>query len=132
MKVSDAPFARVEPYLMPGMDIFIGAEGVIRQGLAAGAAGAVSAVAAVFPEAVSALVRDPTAERAVLVEELREVLSEHPFQASVKAVLGLRGLPVRPDVRAPLLALSADARAHLRSRLERLLEAELGVAPVRA
>ena len=33
MKVSDAPFERVEPYLATGLDVFIGAEGVVRQGL---------------------------------------------------------------------------------------------------
>jgi dihydrodipicolinate synthase/N-acetylneuraminate lyase len=61
MKVSDAPFERAEPYLATGLDVFIGAESVVRQGLENGAAGAVSGVAAAFPEAVSALVRDPTA-----------------------------------------------------------------------
>ncbi|HZE06857.1 MAG TPA: dihydrodipicolinate synthase family protein, partial [Solirubrobacteraceae bacterium] len=63
MKVSDAPFERVEPYLATGLDVFIGSEDVIAQGLRRGAVGAVSGVAAAFPEAVSALVRDPTAER---------------------------------------------------------------------
>jgi hypothetical protein len=31
MKVSDAPFERVEPYLATGLDVFIGAEGVVPQ-----------------------------------------------------------------------------------------------------
>jgi dihydrodipicolinate synthase/N-acetylneuraminate lyase len=121
MKVSDAPFERAEPYLSTGLDVFIGAEGVIRQGLEHGAVGAVSALAAAFPEAVSALVREPTAERAVLVESLRAALSANPFQASAKAALGIRGLPVHPDVRAPLLPLAAEAAERLRAQLERLL-----------
>jgi dihydrodipicolinate synthase/N-acetylneuraminate lyase len=126
MKVSDAPFERVAPYLIPGLDVFIGAEGVIREALDRGAAGAVSGVAAAFPEAVSALVGDPTPERSALVESLRAVLSEHPFQASVKAALGLRGVPVRPDVRAPLRPLAGPERERLRSELDRL--AASGVA----
>ncbi len=123
MKVSDAPFERVEPYLSLGLDVFIGAESVLRQGLAGGAVGAVSGVAAAFPEAVAALVRDPTAERAELVGSLRAVLSEHPFQASVKAALGFRGVPVQPDVRAPLRPLAPEATERLRTALERLLGA---------
>ncbi|HZU60499.1 MAG TPA: dihydrodipicolinate synthase family protein, partial [Solirubrobacteraceae bacterium] len=33
MKVSDAPFQSVQPYLATGLDVFIGAESLIRQGL---------------------------------------------------------------------------------------------------
>jgi dihydrodipicolinate synthase/N-acetylneuraminate lyase len=118
MKVSDAPFARVEPYLATGLDIFIGAEECIQQGMAGGAAGAVSGVAAVFPEAVSALVRAPTDEGTTVVRALRVALSRHPFQASVKAALGFRGVPVRPDVRAPLQPLSLGQAGELRDELE--------------
>ncbi len=132
MKVSDAPFERVQPYLATGLDVFIGVEGVIRQGLENGAAGAVSGVAAAFPEAVSALVRDPTDERGALVESLRVALSEHPFQASMKAALGFRGVPVRPDVRAPLRPLTAEAAERLRGELERLLPADTLARPLRS
>jgi len=124
MKVSDAPFARVEPYLATGLDVFIGMESVFREGLDKGAVGAVSGVAAAFPEVVSALVRDPTAARAALVESLSAALSEDSFQSSVKAALGFRGLPVRPDVRAPLRPLPADATERLRTELQRLLGAD--------
>jgi dihydrodipicolinate synthase/N-acetylneuraminate lyase len=123
MKVSDAPFDRVRPYLETGVDVFIGAEGMIVDGLAAGAVGAVSGIAAAFPDAVSALVREPTAERAAMVESLRSVLERRPFQASVKAALGFRGVAVRPDVRAPLRPLHGDAIERLRADLEGLLGA---------
>jgi dihydrodipicolinate synthase/N-acetylneuraminate lyase len=109
MKVSDAPFALVEPYLDLGLDVFIGAEAVIPEGLAGGAAGSVSGVAAAFPEAVAALVKDPSPGRASEVRFLRHALSKQPFQASVKAALGLRGVAVRPDVRAPLRPLSPES-----------------------
>ena len=122
MKVSDAPYAQVAPYLATGLDVFVGAEAVLPEGLANGAVGAVSGVAAAFPEAVAALVSEPTPERAQLVQTLRGLLSRRRFQASVKAALGLRGLPVGLDVRAPLRPLRAsDARA-LRDDLRALPE----------
>lgn len=132
MKVSDAPFERVEPYLSIGLDVFIGAEAVIRDGLSHGAVGAVSGVAGAFPEVVAALVSDPTPERAERVQELRSALSRHPFQASVKAALGLRGLPVRPDVRAPLQPLAPAAIAELRGELEAALGTDALGRTVRA
>lgn len=120
MKVSDSLFTQVEPYLGLGLDVFIGAEGVLRDGLSHGAAGTVSGVAAAFPEAVAALVGEPTAERAGLVDSLRAALSAHPFQAAVKAALGMRGVPIGPDVRAPLRPLDQAASQALRAELERL------------
>jgi dihydrodipicolinate synthase/N-acetylneuraminate lyase len=130
MKVSDAPFERVEPYLALGLDVFIGAEDLIPQGLARGAVGAVSGVAAGFPELVSALVAEPTAERLAPVHALRAALSRHTFQASVKAALGWRGLPVRPDVRAPLRPLAGSAE-ELRIALEALLASTTPSGPWR-
>lgn len=125
MKVSDSPFTHVEPYLGLGLDVFIGAEGLLRDGLAHGASGAISGVAAAFPEAVAALVREPTAEQAGLVESLRAALGRHPFQAAVKAALGMRGVPIRADVRAPLRPLESGAAAALHAELERLLGGDL-------
>jgi dihydrodipicolinate synthase/N-acetylneuraminate lyase len=89
-------------------------------------------VAAAFPEAVSALVHDPAAEQVALVESLRSALSGERFQASVKAALGFRGVPVRADVRAPLRPLPADAASRLRAELERLLDADLFVRSIGA
>lgn len=117
MKVTDAPFERVEPYLGTGLDIFIGAESLIPEGLGRGAVGAMSGVAAAFPEAVCALVGDPTEERAALVRSLAAALSRRPWQASVKAALEHRGVPVRLDVRAPLQPLTAAAADALRDDL---------------
>ncbi|HTX31478.1 MAG TPA: dihydrodipicolinate synthase family protein [Solirubrobacteraceae bacterium] len=124
MKVSDAPFDQVEPYLQTGLDVFIGAEALIPAGLAGGAVGAVSGVAAAFPEAVCALVCDPTPERLELVTGLRDKLSLAPFQASVKAALGLRGVSIRGDVRAPLLPLRDEELMRLRAELAPLLQRE--------
>jgi dihydrodipicolinate synthase/N-acetylneuraminate lyase len=110
LKVSDAPFGRVEPYLLDGLDVFIGSEPLVLQGLERGAAGAVSGLAAAFPELIAALVheRSPEAHRAVV--EIRDVLDRIPFHAALKAILAERGLPVRTDVRAPLRQLTPGER----------------------
>lgn len=121
MKVSDAPYERVAPYMSTGLDVFVGAEAVIPEALRHGAVGTVSGLAAVFPEAVAALIREPTDDHSRLVNDLRAALSRHPFQASAKAALGFRGVPVTGDVRAPLLPLSRDAAAELQAELEPLL-----------
>jgi dihydrodipicolinate synthase/N-acetylneuraminate lyase len=104
LKVSNRPFDAVEPYLLDGLDVFIGAEALIEEGLARGAAGSVSGRAAAFPEGGRPV--------------RRKALERFPFQAALKAVLGLRGVPVRPDVRAPLRPLTDQERAELQQWLE--------------
>jgi dihydrodipicolinate synthase/N-acetylneuraminate lyase len=113
LKVSDAPFDRVEPYLIEGLDVFVGSEPLVPQALERGAAGTVSGLAAAFPDTVADLVAHPSLEAGERVTALRESLQRFPFVAAVKVVLGRRGLPVREDVRAPLLPLSAEERAEL-------------------
>lgn len=111
LKVSDAPFERVEPYLLDGLDVFIGSEPLILAGLERGATGAVSGLAAAFPEVVAVLVhqRNPTASDAV--DRLRRLLDPLPFHAALKAILAERGLPIREDVRAPLRTLTEEERS---------------------
>lgn len=110
MKVSDAPFSKVQPYLLEGLDIFIGAESLIGEGLAAGAAGAVSGLAAAFPEVVVEAVRTGDSTRA---GELRQVIERYPRHAASKAVVAARGVPIREDVRAPLRGLTDAERTEL-------------------
>ena len=116
LKVSNSPFEDVQPFLIEGLDVFVGSEPLILQGLEGGAAGAVSGLAAVFPEAVVGLVR----ERSGDVGELRAGLERFPFQAAAKHALGRRGVPVRGDVRAPLRPLSTEEGAELDTWLESL------------
>jgi dihydrodipicolinate synthase/N-acetylneuraminate lyase len=113
LKVSDKPWERLEPYLIEGLDVFVGAEALVARGLGAGAAGAVSGLAAVFPEVVAALVREPTQERSDEAERLRSALDVFPFQAAAKTVVGRRGVPIRDDVRPPLRRLSSGELARL-------------------
>jgi dihydrodipicolinate synthase/N-acetylneuraminate lyase len=110
LKVSDAPFAKVQPYLLEGLDVFIGAESLIGEGRAAGAAGAVSALAAAFPEVVAEAVSSGDATHA---GELRALVERFPRHAALKAIVARRGVPMREDVRAPLRGLTDDERAEL-------------------
>lgn len=109
LKVSNQPFEDVEPYLGEGLDVFVGAESLVVRGLEQGAAGAVSGLAAVFPELVARLVR----ERAGDVAEVRAALERFPFQAAAKFCLGLLGVPMREDVRRPLRTLEPDEKSEL-------------------
>jgi dihydrodipicolinate synthase/N-acetylneuraminate lyase len=108
LKVSDKPLEAVKPYLLEGLDVFIGAEELLP---VEGAAGAVSGLASVFPERVVALDG---------VGELRAALDRYPFQAAAKYVLGRRGVPVREDVRGPLRRLTDDEKRELDAWLESL------------
>jgi dihydrodipicolinate synthase/N-acetylneuraminate lyase len=117
MKVSDAPFAKVAPYLLDGLDVFIGAEALIGEGLAAGAAGAVSGLASAFPEVVVEAVRSGDSTAA---GELRAVVERFPRHAALKAVVGSKGVPMREDVRAPLRQLTAAERAELLAAIQLL------------
>ena len=118
LKVSDTPWERFAPYLLEGLDVFVGPEALIRQGLAAGAVGAVSALASAFPELVAAAVRDPASAE---LGPVRTALERFPLQAAAKLVVARRGVPMQPDVRRPLRTLGADERAEL----ERWLESSL-------
>jgi N-acetylneuraminate lyase len=108
MKVSDRTYGEVEPYLLDGLDVFIGAEAVIPQGMAAGAVGAVSGLATAFPEQVAAVVADPTASGGQGLADIRAALAGPPMVAGLKRVLARRGVPVGPDVRLPLRGLTED------------------------
>jgi dihydrodipicolinate synthase/N-acetylneuraminate lyase len=113
MKVSDSPWERLEPYLVDGLDVFVGAEALLERGLAAGAVGAVSGLAASFPDAVVPLVRNPSPEAGEKASNLRADLQRFPFHAASKAALGFRGVPVGPEVRAPLRGLTEAERAEV-------------------
>jgi dihydrodipicolinate synthase/N-acetylneuraminate lyase len=107
LKVSDQPWEKLEPYLLEGLDVFVGAEALVARGLERGAAGAVSGLAAVYPEVVAALVAGPGLETTAEAVRLRATLDRFPFQAAAKEVVARRGVPLRPDVRAPLRRLTA-------------------------
>jgi len=113
LKVSDTPFERFSRYLLPDLDIFVGPEALIHEGLAAGAVGAVSALASAFPRDVAAVVRNPTSDGAARLAELRAFVERYPRQAALKRLLARQGVPVREDVRAPLRGLTVEEREEL-------------------
>ena len=121
LKVSDTPWERFEPYLIEGLDIFVGPEALLPQGLAAGATGAVSALASAFPELVSAALRSPSDAD---LGSVRAALERFPFQAAAKLVVARRGVPIGPDVRRPLRTLTGEER----KELERWIESSSPVA----
>ena len=110
MKVSDRPFGAVEPYLLEGLDLFVGSEPLVLEGLERGAVGAVSGLATAWPEVVAALVHDWDPMAHARVVELRDRLAGIPFHAALKTVLAARGVPIRPDVRPPLRGLMEEER----------------------
>ena len=111
LKVSDAPWERFAPYLVEGLDVFVGPEALIGEGIAAGAVGAVSALASAFPELVVAAVRGP--ETAADLAPVRQAIERFPFQSALKTVLARRGVPINPDVRRPLRTLTETEREEL-------------------
>ena len=110
LKVSDRPWERFEPYLVEGLDVFVGPESLIQRGLAGGAVGAVSGLATAFPGEVAAAVRGVPGPE---LEALRDGLEQFPFHAAAKHVLRRRGVPITEDVRAPLRGLTEDERQAL-------------------
>jgi 4-hydroxy-tetrahydrodipicolinate synthase len=110
MKVSDSPFENVAPYMLEGLDVLVGAEALIGEGLAAGAAGAVSGLAAAFPEVVVEAVRSGDSGTA---GALRARIERFPRHAALKEVVQARGVPMRPDVRKPLRTLDDAERGEL-------------------
>ena len=110
LKVSDTLFDAVEPYLIDGMDVFIGSEPLVRAGMERGGVGAVSGLASAWPEVVAELVHDHSPEAHLRVTELREGLEGIPFQAALKQVLTDRGVLLHADVRPPLRGLTLEER----------------------
>lgn len=110
LKVSDTPFEAVRPYLLEGLDLFVGSEPLALEGMRAGAVGCVSGLASAWPEVVASLVHDRDAEAHARVAALRDALAGVPFHAALKQVLVAKGVLMHGDVRAPLRGLSSAER----------------------
>lgn len=120
LKVSESPFADVEPYLGLGLPVLVGSEPLIVQALEAGAVGAVSALAAAFPDEVRAVLDAPGPVGAGRLDALRATMEAQPLIASVKYVLRRRGVPVGPGTRRPLRPLTDEQSARLNRALAEL------------
>ena len=102
LKVSDSPFEKVQPYLVEGLDVFVGAEALLADGLAAA-----------FPEKVAGVVREPSAAGARELGEIRAKVERFPRHAALKLLVAERGVPMSEEVRAPLRRLRPDERQEL-------------------
>jgi dihydrodipicolinate synthase/N-acetylneuraminate lyase len=118
LKVSDSPFSAVAPYLISGLDVFIGAEGLISQGMEAGAAGAVSGLASAFPELTIDAVRLRTPEASARAARVRTSIEPFPFQSALKFILQRRGVAIEDAVRSPLLTLDDAQRQALGAMID--------------
>ena len=124
LKVSESPFERVAPYLELGLPVLIGNEPLIPLGIAAGAIGSVSGMAAAVPELVRAALDDPSPAAAERLAALRTALEgSGQFIAAAKHVLAMRGVAVQPAVRGPLRQLTAGEAAALEGAIGPLLPA---------
>ncbi len=113
LKVSDLPFEAVKPYMLDGLDVFIGQEPLALEGFAAGAVGCVSGLASAWPDVVASLVHDRNPDAHARVIALRDALEGIPFLAALKHVLSNRGVLTSTDVRPPLRGLTPDEIARV-------------------
>jgi dihydrodipicolinate synthase/N-acetylneuraminate lyase len=124
LKVSESPFARVEPYLELGLPVLIGNEPLIPAGVARGAIGSVSGMAAAFPDVVrSGLDAADDAAGARMIGLRTALEASGQFIAAVKHVLGMRGVPVGPGMRAPLRGLTDPEARRLEGDVAEFLSA---------
>ena len=112
LKVSDTPFSAVEPYLaIEGMDVFIGNEPLVLEGMERGAIGAVSGLATAFPSITAALVHDRSERAHEQVDAASVRLARDPVPRGPEGGPGGEG---RADVaRCPSAAPRADRRRAL-------------------
>jgi dihydrodipicolinate synthase/N-acetylneuraminate lyase len=110
MKVSDTPYDAVRPYLDLGLDVFVGQEPLALQGMADGAVGTVSGLAAAFPEIVASLVHERSRPSHEAVTKLRDGLVGIPFHAALKEILVARDVLMDASVRPPLRGLTGAER----------------------
>ena len=128
LKVSESPFDRVLPYLDLGLPVLIGNEPLIPDGITRGAIGSVSGMAAAFPDVVRTALDAPDGDAASRLRELRSAMeSSGQFIAAAKHVLGVRGVPVGPGMRAPLRRLTVDEVQTLEADIAPFLRAETPV-----
>jgi len=100
---------------LDGLDVFIGFEPLVLEGLAAGAVGAVSGLASAWPEVTAELVHRKTDAADARVKALREALRDLSLPAVAKQVLLNEGVLAHADVRLPLRGLTPEERGRVAS-----------------
>ena len=110
LKVSDRPWERFEPYLVEGLDVFVGPESLIQRGLA-GSGGGCLRPGDGLPERGGC--RRARCSRTGPPRRFATAWSSFRSTLRPKHVLRRRGVPIDRDVRAPLRELTDDEREAL-------------------
>ncbi|MDP3086279.1 MAG: dihydrodipicolinate synthase family protein [Rubrivivax sp.] len=118
----DNTAALIERFAARGFAVFAGSETFLLQTLRAGGAGCISATANVNPAAIADLYRhrhDTDAEqRQQRLDQVRKVFAALPMIAAMKSAMAqATGLPDWTRLRPPLVGLSAEQQATLRSTM---------------
>lgn len=129
MKVSDPTWEELERYLLPGLDVMVGAEALAAKGLERGAVGLVSGLAGALPRQVANAVDRP-GEHGPGLEALREGLERFPFHAAAKLTVIAQSVGIEPWVRSPLRQLEPAERSELEDWLADgvLVKGDVGAA----
>lgn len=118
LKDSSGSWETVLSFLLrfPRLQIFVGAENLLADALASGAAGCVSGLANAFPELIVGIdtasrLREDTTSLSERLMAVLEAMNTTPFIPAIKQICAWRGLPkmaVRPPLR-DLIPQQADA-----------------------
>lgn len=112
---------------LPQLELFIGSDTTLVEGLRAGADGVVSGMANTYPDLISAAYEAfhaasdelPALREKILY--LRETFAAYPYLAATRRALALRGLDPGPP-RLPLVPLDPDAADRLAGELREFRE----------
>jgi dihydrodipicolinate synthase/N-acetylneuraminate lyase len=117
-------FAAVVP---KGFDVIVGSDGILLQGLQAGAVGGVSALSSVFPEpgvnVYNAFLQgnlEFAQAQQILIGKLRDAVKTGPYLAAYKEALRIRGVPAGYP-RSPLRPLTEVEKKEVEGLLTPLL-----------
>lgn len=113
IQVSDPTIEEIEHYLVPGLDVLVGSEGLLEEAFGRGAVGTVSALAAALPRHVAAAVGEPPPAGAPPIRALRAGLERFPFHAAGKLAVIAQHVAIEPWVRPPLRPLTPAERTEL-------------------
>jgi 4-hydroxy-tetrahydrodipicolinate synthase len=129
IKTSNPDIFQIQEYVRLARDrcsVFVGCDGLILTGLAAGAKGIVSGNASCFPEPFVEIYQafkrgnlEKTRECQIFIDKLQSILGDGLYIASFKKALGFRGVEVG-NVRAPNRELSKEETDELRESLKKL------------
>ena len=130
----DNTAAMIERFAPRGFAVFAGSETFLLQTLRAGGAGCISATANVNPAAIAELYRHRDAadaeQRQQWLDQVRKVFATLPMIAAMKsAMAAATGLPDWQRLRPPLVGLTAEQQATLRSTMA---QADFEIAVPRA